>query len=267
MRGRRYHWKVVAIASAMVLGATARAQTPLCMIGVPSTTIWSEGRRVSAPFSGTIKTTFVQNLPDGNSIHAVLVTHEARDTADRTMLETVQSCSFSEDGQRHERLTIRVNDPVARTMTNWNAGIGDEPTIARMTHLLDAPQPGPKFTNEELAMLARRQKAFEAGMTYFQKEYKSEDLGMKQISGLAARGSRSTRTIPAGEEGNDKPLMVVTETWRSTDLDMTLYAMQDDPRRGRITMEFENLKLSEPDPAVFAPPAGYKVVDASTNPE
>jgi hypothetical protein len=163
-------------------------------------------------------------------------------------------------------LTIRVNDPIARTITNWNAGIGDEPAVAQVTHL-GVPQPEPKPTDGELAMLARRQRAFEAGMAYFQKGYKSEDLGVKQIHGIAARGSRLTRTIPAGEEGNDKELKVVTETWRSADYDLLLYAMQDDPRRGRITMEFENLKLSEPDPAVFGPPAGYRVVDASTNPE
>jgi hypothetical protein len=260
MQGSKYRL-LAAITSMMVLGTAAHAQTPLCTLEVPGTTIWSPGgRRTNAPYTGTVKTTFVQKLPDGNSIHGVLISHEARDSAGRTMSQTVQGCSFGEDGQRHERLMTRVDDPIARTTANWNSGNAGEQKLVRVTHL-DVPQPTMKLTPEELAPLANRQKAFEAAMSYFQKGYKSEDLGAKQIKGIAALGSRLTRTIAAGEEGNDKPITVVTETWRSTDLAMTLYAAQDDPRRGRITMELRDLEMGEPDPALFAPPSGYKVIE------
>ena len=86
---------------------------------------------------------------------------------------------------------------------------------------------------------------------------------MKQIGGLTARGSRTTRTVPAGEEGNDQPLMVVNETWRSAEYDLLLYAMQDDPRHGRTTMELEELNLAEPDRGLFLPPADYTIQDRS----
>lgn len=260
MQGSKY-CLLAAITSMVLLGTLAHAQTPLCTLEVPGTTIWSPGgERTNAPYSGTVKTTFVQKLPDGNSIHGVLISHEARDSAGRTMSQTVQGCSFGEDGQRHERLMTRVDDPIAKTMANWKTGEAGEQKRVWITHL-DVPQPTTKLTPEELALLADRQKAFEAGMAYFQKGYKSEDLGTKQINGIAAQGSRLTRTIPAGEEGNDKPITVVTETWRSADLAMTLYAAQDDPRRGRITMEFQDLEMGEPDPALFAPPSGYKVIE------
>jgi len=259
MRGRQHHWKVVVIASAMVLGMPARTQTPLCTVEMLAPSAWSPGgSRANAPYSATIKTTFDQKLPDGNSIHGVSISHQARDSAGRTRSETIQGCSFGEDGQRHERLTVRINDPVARTNTNWNAGVAGEPKAAQVFHF-DQPQPAVKFTAEELALLANRQKAFEAAMAFFQRENKSEDLGVKQINGIAARGSRTTRMIPAGEEGNDKPLMVVNETWRSADYDLLLYAMQDDPRHGRTTMELEDLNLAEPDHALFLPPADYTV--------
>ena len=256
MRGRQHHWKVVVIASAMVLGMPARTQTPLCIVETLTPSTWSPGgSRANAPYSATVKMTFDQKLPDGNSIHGVSISHQARDSAGRTRSETIQGCSFGEDGQRHERLIIRVNDPVARTNTNWNAGFAGEPKVAQVLHL-DQPQPAMKSTTEDLA---KRQKAFEAGMSYFQKGYKSEDLGVKQIGGLTARGSRTTRTVPAGEVGNDQPLMVVNETWRSAEYDLLLYAMQDDPRRGRTTMELEELNLAEPDRALFLPPADYTV--------
>ena len=236
-----------------------RAQTPLCTLDVPNTTIWSPGASLAkAPYTGTVKTTFVQKLPDDNSIRGILIFHEARDSAGRTISQTAQGCSFGVDGQRHERLMTTVNDPIAKTRSNWKLGNDGEQRLAWVTHL-DVRQPTVESTEDELAMLVDRQKAFEAGMSHFQKEYKSEDLGTRQINGITAKGSRVTRTIPVGEEGNDKPIAVVTETWRSTDLAMTLYAVQDDPRRGRITMEFQDLKMGEPEPAFFEPPSGYKV--------
>lgn len=252
---RRAEWLVVVgICSAMALATPARTQTPLCTVEIPGTTIWSPGgSRANAPYNGTVKATFVQKLADGNSIHGVFISREARDSSGRTMSETVQGCSFGEDGQRHERLMIRVYDPIARTTTNWNAGYAGEPKVAHVYHLdVPSPQPAMRSTDEELS---KRQKAFEAGMSYFQKGYKSEDLGVKQINGVTAQGTRTTRTIPAGKEGNDKPLMVVDETWRSADYDLLLYATEDDPRRGRTTMELEELNLGEPDAALFVPPA------------
>jgi hypothetical protein len=82
-----------------------------------------------------------------------------------------------------------------------------------------------------------------------------------------AAGSRTVRTIPAGEEGNELPLQIVDETWSSKDMRLTLMMIRDDPRRGRTTVEYEDLNTSEPDPALFAVPAGYKVQEPRPNVE
>jgi hypothetical protein len=45
-------------------------------------TMWGlGGTRTNAPFSGTVKTTFDQKLPDGNSIHGIFYVRDARDSA------------------------------------------------------------------------------------------------------------------------------------------------------------------------------------------
>ena len=72
-------------------------------------------------------------------------------------------------------------------------------------------------------------------------------------------GVRTTRTIPAGAEGNDLEMEIVNETWRSRDLGLTLMSIHDDPRNGRTTAEYVDLQLAVPDPALFNPPAGYTV--------
>ena len=42
---------------------------------------------------------------------------------------------------------------------------------------------------------------------------------------------------------------------------LVLMAINDDPRRGRTTTEYEELNRGEPDPSLFTPPADYKVVE------
>jgi hypothetical protein len=249
------------ITSLMSLGTAARAQTPACTLVVPALQTWASGQGIpNAPYVGTVRKTFVQELPGGNSIHGVSISHEARDSAGRTMYQGVQGCSFGEDGQRHEKLMTRVNDPIAKTTTTWNTGGAGEPKRATISHL-NVSRPTTEWTAEERAMMLERQKAFEAELAYVRKEKKSEDLGSKQINGITARGWRLTRTIPSGEEGNYRPLVVVIETWRSADFGLTLYAMQDDPRSGRLTVEFQDLEMREPDPGWFVPPSDYKVIE------
>jgi hypothetical protein len=78
---------------------------------------------------------------------------------------------------------------------------------------------------------------------------------------VSAEGIRTTRTIPAGAEGNERPMKIINETWRSKDLGLTLMSIHDDPRNGRTTAEYIELQRAEPDPALFNTPAGYTVED------
>jgi hypothetical protein len=121
----------------------------------------------------------------------------------------------------------------------------------------------PTLTPEQQAAMLARQKAAEYQPC---KVSDGDDLGSKTIHGVVAEGTRTTQTIPAGQEGNSMPLTIVHETWRSRELGLTLRVMDDDPRRGRTTAEYEELTLGEPDSAVFAPPADYKVQDVHPMP-
>jgi hypothetical protein len=54
---------------------------------------------------------------------------------------------------------------------------------------------------------------------------------------------------------------VVAETWTSAELKTTVRQMSSDPRTGTVTTELSNVDRSEPDPALFKPPAGLKVAE------
>ena len=91
---------------------------------------------------------------------------------------------------------------------------------------------------------------------------KKDDLGTQSINGLSAQGTRYTRTIPAGQVGNDKPIIVVSERWYSPDLQIVVKSTRTDPRLGQTTYTVTNIQRAEPTATLFAVPAGYTVQDA-----
>jgi hypothetical protein len=78
------------------------------------------------------------------------------------------------------------------------------------------------------------------------------------IAGLDAEGTRTTQVIPAGNEGNDRDITVISETWTSPELKIAVRQMTNDPRTGTVTIEITSIDRSEPDPGLFKPPEGYK---------
>ncbi len=87
------------------------------------------------------------------------------------------------------------------------------------------------------------------------------DLGEKVIAGVKARGMRSEVTIPAGAQGNEKPLVHKSETWFSPDLAAIVYMQMSMPELGDFVMHVENLKFGDVPASTFALPDGYRIRD------
>jgi len=88
-----------------------------------------------------------------------------------------------------------------------------------------------------------------------------DSVGTQLINGVQAEGHRTIETIPVDAEGNDRPITVVSETWFSPELKLTVLTKRSDPRSGESTMQMLNLSRVEPDPSLFTVPADYSVVD------
>ena len=78
------------------------------------------------------------------------------------------------------------------------------------------------------------------------------------MEGVLVNGVRTTRTIPAGQIGNDKPISIVTEVWTSPDLKTIVYSKRSDPRMGEQTFQLTNIVRAEPDASLFTVPAGFQ---------
>ncbi|MFO1412320.1 MAG: hypothetical protein U1F10_00085 [Burkholderiales bacterium] len=86
----------------------------------------------------------------------------------------------------------------------------------------------------------------------------SKSLGTREFDGLKAEGTLTTHTIPAGQIGNEKPIVVTSERWFSPDLFVVVYAKTTDPRVGETIYRLTNVKRGEPSPDLFKVPADYR---------
>ncbi|MBP6898828.1 MAG: hypothetical protein KBC73_02005 [Burkholderiaceae bacterium] len=84
-------------------------------------------------------------------------------------------------------------------------------------------------------------------------------LPAKDIDGLRVDGERTTWTIEAGRIGNDKPIVISREVWRSPELLLTVQTRDIDPRSGETGYRLSNLKRGEPDAALMKVPADYQL--------
>ena len=92
---------------------------------------------------------------------------------------------------------------------------------------------------------------------------RTEQIGTMNIEGFTATGSRFINTTEAGTVGNDRPLVSISETWKSEELGEILLRKTDDPQHGQMILRFSNIRRGEPDQSLFQIPPGFTIVDQS----
>jgi hypothetical protein len=194
-----------------------------------------------APYSAQAVTQFTQTLANGDHIQRTTTASVARDNQGRTRVDRsisgVGALSASAGGQGR---AIMIHDPVA--------GVSYALNPASKTGTSNQIRTRPAGSEQTRT---RRSSAAE----------KTEDLGTQVIQGLSAQGKRVTRAIAAGQEGNEKEIDIVTETWYSPDLQMVIQSKTSDPRFGETAYQLSGLNRAEPDPALFAVPSGYSITE------
>ena len=89
-------------------------------------------------------------------------------------------------------------------------------------------------------------------------------LGDQVVEGVTASGARVTAVVTAGQIGNDKPLTFSSEAWYSPELSIIVMSKVSDPVTGDTNFQLTKLRRGEPNPELFAVPAGYRTVGADT---
>ena len=86
----------------------------------------------------------------------------------------------------------------------------------------------------------------------------TKSLGSRDFDGIKAEGTLISHTIPAGQIGNERPIVVTTERWFSPELFVVVYVKTSDPRAGDTIYRLANVKRGEPSPDLFKVPADYR---------
>lgn len=223
-----------------------KAGMPLEDIGFLGFEAGIGGKTVTgAPFSATISTQSTQALADGNQIQRSTNGTIARDSQGRTRrdvsLPTVGP--LAEVVGKTPPHAVFINDPVAGTSYILHA---DKKTAdqlpgraLRMAKGMLEHEGGRRFENDN--------------------ERTTTDLGTQNINGVSAQGTRVTRTIPAGEIGNTKPIVITTERWYSPELQTYVMIKRTDPMMGDSVFQLTNIQRAEPEASLFQVPADYTV--------
>jgi hypothetical protein len=82
------------------------------------------------------------------------------------------------------------------------------------------------------------------------------------MDGLDCLGMRSTvtTTLPSNAGVQPPPREMVIERWWSPELNEVVWFGPVPAQSGLPTFELTDIHPGEPDPALFYPPAGYKIV-------
>lgn len=223
-------------------------------------------QRAHQPYTAKFKITTEQTLANGTTITRESTELLVRDSEGRVRSENTTP-AYEE---MPERTMFHINDPVERVDVMWTTAgktvsVRKRPPVAlpgqqRTCWSYSAEEQeetavvGSRLTVEAPAESAKLQ----APSTRIQRS--SDDLGVEMIQGVEAVGTRITVTTPAGAVGNDAPLVRTIETWHAKSLPLVVRSVTDDPRTGKRTQELVELNQSEPDPALFELPEGYRVV-------
>ncbi len=90
-------------------------------------------------------------------------------------------------------------------------------------------------------------------------EAKKEALGKQTVEGVECEGTHSITTIPAGEMNNELPINIVTESWYSPELQVTVLRKFNDPRYGEDVFRLTNINRAEPAKELFEVPSDYTI--------
>jgi hypothetical protein len=192
----------------------------------------------NSPFTATVDTVWVKILPDGSTATNKNRRTIARDSSGRVFEERhfltpnedvqprLQALQYR-DPNRHEFTNCMVQQRVCYVSPMMASARSSMPTVER------------RATNPNV---------------------KDEALGDKNENGLNLVGTREITTIPTGAIGNTKPEPIVKEFWYSPVLGLNMVTKRFDPRTGSQDFLVNHLVQGEPDPKLFVPPSGYRIV-------
>ncbi len=197
----------------------------------------------NSPFSANVDILTHEKLPDGTERIRTSTNHIARSASgriynERRMLEPATFVGLSPllgahtyDPGTHLSVMLEPRQHLAKQVVLAHPN----PVIPGYAPLKVNPHPGPNRTEEE--------------------------IGSQVFQGFTLQGIRKTLTVAAAASDTGQALVVTDEYWFSPELSIYMIIRHNDPRTGEQLVTVSHVERAEPDPAIFAIPATFKIVD------
>ena len=203
---------------------------------------FSGGKVVTgAPYSAQAVTEHIQTLSHGNIIHTTTTANLYRDSQGRTRREMQIGAIGPWAAQGTPHKVISITDPVAGFIHTLNPDTQEARQMPFRAHTGAWGGAGAAHQRPE------------------NPNVKTESLGTQVIGGVTAEGTRITRTIPAGQVGNQAAIVTTNERWYSPELQTVVMRKEVNPQSGQTTFQLTNIVRAEPDAALFQVPPSYTI--------
>jgi len=262
------------------MGRPCSAPAPMPLIQTPDLSfvavvsvmqnVTESGPVKGMPFTATETESHEQTLADGTTIKSTAEMLLWRDAEGRVRGENTIKSNSDAAQQLH---IVEVWDPIARTVMSVFGN------VVTVTHLSDlklngltgshatVPPPSPPLLpgvashpQQATSPLAPQPSLLNL-INQKDVNIHTETLPPDNIAGLYIEGTRTMHVFAAGTLGIDCEFTVISETWTSPELKITARQILNSPGTGKITIELTSIDRSDPDPALFKAPEGYKVMD------
>jgi len=202
-----------------------------------------------APYSATAITETIQTLADGNRIVNKSVALLARDSEGRTRREETLS-NLGPLPTSASRVAF-ITDPVAKTEY-----VLDLDNHTAQVHPLSAVKVVTSQPRLELGKGVEDKHLRSTSAA----EVKQEALSDSSIDGVTCERILQTETFPAGSIGNERAIVVTSQTCASPELHLLLMRKRNDPRYGTTNYQLTGIRRSEPDASLFKVPSDFKAI-------
>ena len=224
----------------------------------------------NAPFSAEAVTTVTQVLADGTRIEQKTTAKFYRDSAGRVRREQTILGLGALDPSAASRTTITIDpDPGDALAYTLDPATRTARQVPRSSSAAGGSLYFSGADNRELSavviangeLTARRVTRLENGQVTVTEgvAQPTEQLGTKQVEGVAAVGRKTKSVIPAGQIGNDRPIEITDERWESAELRLLVRSHHHDPRTGDVEYRLTNIVRSEPPADLFMVPSDYQI--------
>jgi len=191
-----------------------------------------------SPFTAMVETEWVKILSDGSTATTKNRRTVARDSSGRVFEERY---FLTPNGDVEPRLqALQYRDPYRHEYTNCMV---QQHTCYVSPMMQPARTSAPKTLRQPM-----------------NPNVKDESLGEKIEDGLTLLGTREITMLATGSIGNTRPEPIVKEFWYSPVLGVNIVTKRFDPRTGSQNFLVNHLSQSEPDPKLFEPPSGFRIV-------